>query len=174
MTMIQRYWGSDRFYHHTAPISMNYALREALALVVEEGLEARLRPARANAGALKAGLAAMGIGIADRRRAPLPQLTCVRIPDGIDDLAVRKRLLNDWGIEIGGGLGVVQGQGLADRPDGPRLAAGERDAGPGRAGDLPPRPRRPRRARRGPRGGVGRLPEIEPVLSQSERFRFAP
>ncbi len=63
MAMIQRYWGSDRFYHHTAPISMNYALREALALVVEEGLEARHARHARNAAALKQGLAAMGIGV---------------------------------------------------------------------------------------------------------------
>jgi alanine-glyoxylate transaminase / serine-glyoxylate transaminase / serine-pyruvate transaminase len=110
MAMIQRYWGSDRFYHHTAPISMNYALREALALVVEEGLDARHARHKANAAALKAGLAAMGLGLVTAEGHQLPQLTCVRIPDGIDDLTVRKRLLKDWGIEIGGGLGPMKGQ----------------------------------------------------------------
>ncbi len=110
MGMIQRYWGSDRFYHHTAPISMNYALREALALVVEEGLENRFARHARNADALKAGLAAMGMGVVTVEGHQLPQLTCVRIPDGIDDLAVRKRLLNDWGIEIGGGLGSLKGK----------------------------------------------------------------
>ena len=110
MGMIQRYWGSDRFYHHTAPISMNYALREALALVVEEGLEARFARHLLNAEALKAGLAAMGIGVVTVEGHQLPQLTCIRIPEGIDDLAVRKRLLNDWGIEIGGGLGSLKGK----------------------------------------------------------------
>jgi alanine-glyoxylate transaminase/serine-glyoxylate transaminase/serine-pyruvate transaminase len=110
MSMIQRYWGSDRFYHHTAPISMNYALREALALVVEEGLEARFARHARNADALKAGLAAMGMGVVTAEGHQLPQLTCVRIPDGVDDLAVRKRLLNDWGIEIGGGLGSLKGK----------------------------------------------------------------
>src|SRR3954452_7418793 len=104
MQMIQRYWGSDRFYHHTAPISMNYALREALALVVEEGLEARFERHERNARALKAGLAAMGIGIVTAEGHQLPQLTCARIPDNIDDLTVRRRLLTEWGIEIGGGL----------------------------------------------------------------------
>ncbi len=108
--MIQRYWGSDRVYHHTAPISMNYALREALALVVEEGLEARFARHALNAEALKAGLAAMGMGIVSAEGHQLPQLTCARIPDGIDDLAVRKRLLSDWGIEIGGGLGSLKGK----------------------------------------------------------------
>ncbi len=110
MQMIQRYWGSDRFYHHTAPISMNYALREALALVVEEGLEARHARHKLNSDALKAGLAAMGIGVVTAEGHRLPQLTCARIPDGIDDLVVRKRLLADWGIEIGGGLGAFKGK----------------------------------------------------------------
>ena len=110
MQMLQRYWGSDRFYHHTAPISMNYALREALALVVEEGLDARHARHRLNAQALTAGLAAMGIGYATAEGHRLPQLHCILIPDGIDDLAVRKRLLADWGIEIGGGLGAFKGK----------------------------------------------------------------
>ena len=118
LTMIQRYWGSDRFYHHTAPISMNYALREALALVAEEGLEARIARHAQNGRALHAGLAAMGLSLATAQGHRLPQLTCVKIPDGIDDLTVRRRLLNEWGIEIGGGLGPVQGTGLADRADG--------------------------------------------------------
>jgi alanine-glyoxylate transaminase/serine-glyoxylate transaminase/serine-pyruvate transaminase len=110
MTMIERYWGSDRFYHHTAPISMNYALREALALVVEEGLEARHARHRRNHLALRAGLAAMGIGYVTAEGHILPQLNCVRIPDGVDDVAVRKRLLAEWGVEIGGGLGPLKGQ----------------------------------------------------------------
>src|SRR3954452_16633560 len=91
MTMISRYWGSDRFYHHTAPISMNYALREALALVVEEGLEARFARHRTHHQALKAGLAALGLGYVPAEGHQLPQLNCVRIPEGVDDPAVRKR-----------------------------------------------------------------------------------
>ncbi len=110
MTMISRYWGSDRFYHHTAPISMNYALREALALVVEEGLEARHARHLRNHRALKAGLSAMGISYFTAEGHQLPQLNCIRIPDGVDDAEVRRRLLNEWGIEIGGGLGPVKGK----------------------------------------------------------------
>ncbi len=110
MTMIQQYWGSDRVYHHTAPISMNYALREALALVVEEGLEARHARHALNARALKSGLAAMGVGVVTVEGHQLPQLSCVKIPDGIDDMTVRRRLLKDWGIEIGGGLGSLKGR----------------------------------------------------------------
>jgi alanine-glyoxylate transaminase / serine-glyoxylate transaminase / serine-pyruvate transaminase len=110
LTMIQRYWGSDRFYHHTAPISMNYALREALALVAEEGLENRIARHAQNGRALHAGLAAMGLDLATAEGHRLPQLSCVRIPAGIDDLTVRRRLLKDWGIEVGGGLGPLKGQ----------------------------------------------------------------
>ena len=110
LSMIQRYWGSDRFYHHTAPISMNYALREALAVVAEEGLEARIARHALNGRALHAGLAAMGLSLATVEGHRLPQLTCVKIPDGIDDVTVRRRLLNEWGIEIGGGLGPFKGK----------------------------------------------------------------
>jgi alanine-glyoxylate transaminase / serine-glyoxylate transaminase / serine-pyruvate transaminase len=110
LTMIQRYWGSDRFYHHTAPISMNYALREALALVAEEGLANRITRHALNGRALQAGLEAMGLSLATVPGHRLPQLSCVRIPDGIDDLTVRRRLLTDWGIEVGGGLGPFKGQ----------------------------------------------------------------
>lgn len=110
MTMIMRYWGSDRFYHHTAPINMNYALREALALVVEEGLENRWARHKKNHEALKTGLAALGLSLVPAEGFQLPQLNCVRIPDRIDDLAVRKRLISEWGIEIGGGLGSLKGK----------------------------------------------------------------
>jgi alanine-glyoxylate transaminase / serine-glyoxylate transaminase / serine-pyruvate transaminase len=110
LTMIQNYWGSDRFYHHTAPISMNYALREALAMVALEGLEARIARHALNGRALQAGLAGMDLSLATAEGHRLPQLTCVLIPDGIDDLTVRKRLLRDWGIEIGGGLGPFKGK----------------------------------------------------------------
>ncbi len=110
LTMIQKYWGSDRVYHHTAPISMNYALREALAVVVEEGLEARFARHALNGRALHAGLSAMGLSLVTDPKHRLPQLTCVKIPDGVDDLTVRRRLLRDWGIEVGGGLGPFKGQ----------------------------------------------------------------
>ncbi|WP_152050356.1 pyridoxal-phosphate-dependent aminotransferase family protein [Tautonia marina] len=110
MTMIGRYWGSDRFYHHTAPINMTFALREALALVLEEGLDARFARHALNARALAAGLKAMGIDYVTAEGHRLPQLNCVSIPEGVDDLAVRKRLLNDWNIEIGGGLGDLKGR----------------------------------------------------------------
>jgi alanine-glyoxylate transaminase / serine-glyoxylate transaminase / serine-pyruvate transaminase len=110
LTLIQNYWGSDRAYHHTAPISMNFALREALALVAAEGLENRIARHAQNGQALQAGVAALGLNLATAEGHRLPQLTCILIPDGIDDLTVRKRLLKDWGIEIGGGLGPFKGK----------------------------------------------------------------
>ncbi len=123
MSMVQRYWGEERFYHHTAPITMIYALREALRLVQEEGLEPRFARHLRNHQALKAGLAAMGISYATVEGHQLPQLNAVRIPAGVEDLPVRKRLLSEFGIEIGGGLGDFKGKawriglmGHASRP----------------------------------------------------------
>src|SRR6266850_1525100 len=110
MSMVERYWGDERFYHHTAPISMNYAIREALRLVCEEGLENRFARHAKNHRALKAGLAALGIEYLAAEGHQLPQLNAVKIPAGVDDLAVRKRLLSDFGIEIGGGLGDFKGK----------------------------------------------------------------
>ncbi|HLJ94489.1 MAG TPA: alanine--glyoxylate aminotransferase family protein [Gemmataceae bacterium] len=110
MTMVQRYWGEERFYHHTAPISMVYALREALGLVHEEGLPARWSRHLRNYQALKAGLAAMGISYAASEGQQLPTLNAVRIPAGVDDATTRKRLLAEFGIEIGGGLGDFKGK----------------------------------------------------------------
>ena len=110
LTVIQQYWGSERFYHHTAPISMNFALREALGLLAAEGLEARIARHAQNGRALQAGITAMELSLATAPAHRLPQLTCVLIPEGIEDLAVRKRLLKDWGIEIGGGLGPFKGK----------------------------------------------------------------
>jgi alanine-glyoxylate transaminase/serine-glyoxylate transaminase/serine-pyruvate transaminase len=110
MTMVQRYWGEERFYHHTAPITMIYALREALRLVHEEGLEARWARHMRNHIALKAGLAALRISYAAREGHQLPTLNAVLIPPGADDLTTRKHLLNNYGIEIGGGLGDFKGK----------------------------------------------------------------
>jgi alanine-glyoxylate transaminase/serine-glyoxylate transaminase/serine-pyruvate transaminase len=110
MTMVRNYWGQDRAYHHTAPINMNYALREALALVFEEGLEARWQRHRRNHLALRAGLEAMGLRFAVAEAHRLPMLNAVLIPDGVDDLQARQQLLNDFGIEIGGGLGPLKGK----------------------------------------------------------------
>src|SRR5438309_3992721 len=110
MSMVQRYWNEERFYHHTAPITMIYALREALRLVHEEGLEARWARHARHHGALTAGLAALGIGYAAQEGHQLPMLNAVLIPAPADDLATRKRLLTEFGIEIGGGLGEFKGK----------------------------------------------------------------
>ncbi|MFO0938255.1 MAG: alanine--glyoxylate aminotransferase family protein [Gemmataceae bacterium] len=110
LTTIQSYWGADRAYHHTAPISMVYALREGLRIVLEEGLEARYARHRKNHLALKAGLEAMGLTFTANPAYQLPQLNAIRIPAGADDVACRKQLLTDFGIEIGGGLGEFKGK----------------------------------------------------------------
>lgn len=110
LTMVERYWGGERTYHHTAPISMNYALREALRLVAEEGLEARFARHRANAELLWAGLEELDlppfVPLAHRN----PTLTTCQLGPGVDDMAVRKRLLNEYNIEISGGFGPLKGK----------------------------------------------------------------
>lgn len=110
MNLLANYWGEDRVYHHTAPISMNYALYEALCTVFEEGLEARWARHRRNHELLKTRLAEMGITYTAAEGHQLPTLNAVRVPDGVDDAAVRKVLLQDFGIEIGGGLGAFKGK----------------------------------------------------------------
>jgi alanine-glyoxylate transaminase/serine-glyoxylate transaminase/serine-pyruvate transaminase len=110
MSMVQRYWAEERFYHHTAPITMVYALREALRIVLEEGLESRWTRHARNGQALKAGLAALGLPLASVEGHQLPQLHAARIPAGVDDVATRNRLLAEFGIEIGGGLGEFKGK----------------------------------------------------------------
>ncbi len=109
-TLLASYWSASRFYHHTAPISMIYALHEALALVVEEGIEARIQRHLRNGSALQAGLKAMGLTLHAQEGYRLSTLTSVRIPTGINDLRVRERLLKEFSIEIGGGLGPLKGQ----------------------------------------------------------------
>src|SRR5262249_19843636 len=110
LTTVQKYWGQDRAYHHTAPITMIYALREGLRIMLEEGLEPRWARHRKNHEAIKAGLLAMGLKDTAEPKHQLPQLNAVKIPAGVDDLAVRKRLLEEFGIEVGGGLGDFKGK----------------------------------------------------------------
>ncbi|MBQ38019.1 MAG: alanine--glyoxylate aminotransferase [Gemmatimonadaceae bacterium] len=110
LTLISQYWGESRVYHHTAPISMNYALREALLLVAEEGLETRWARHRHSQAALVRGLEALGLDLVVDEAIRLPALTTVSIPEGIDDARVRSTLLQRFGIEIGGGLGAFQGK----------------------------------------------------------------
>jgi alanine-glyoxylate transaminase/serine-glyoxylate transaminase/serine-pyruvate transaminase len=110
LTMIQKYWGKERTYHHTAPISSNFALYEGLRIVAEEGLEARYDRHRRNAELLWAGLEGMGLELHVAHPNRLPSLTTVRIPQGIDGNAVRQRLLEEYNIEIAGGLGELKGK----------------------------------------------------------------
>lgn len=111
LTHAMIYWGKERTYHHTAPISLNYALREALRIVVEEGLEARWERHRQNHLALIAGLEAMGIEMfvanpADR----MITVNSIKSSDGVDEGKARKQLLEEFNIEIGGGFGPLKGK----------------------------------------------------------------
>jgi alanine-glyoxylate transaminase/serine-glyoxylate transaminase/serine-pyruvate transaminase len=110
MSMVQNYWGPERKYHHTAPINMIYALRESLRIIVEEGLEPRFARHKLNHKALVAGVEAMGLSMLVPEPERLPTLNAVKIPEGVEDLKVRKTLLEDFGIEVGGGLGALAGK----------------------------------------------------------------
>jgi alanine-glyoxylate transaminase/serine-glyoxylate transaminase/serine-pyruvate transaminase len=112
VSMLRKYYtsggGGGRVYHHTAPINMTYALREALAMVLEEGLEERIKRHETSHLRLRAGLQAMGINYIPKQS--LHSLNCIHIPAGADDAGVRRRLLEEYGIEIGGGLGPMAGK----------------------------------------------------------------
>jgi alanine-glyoxylate transaminase/serine-glyoxylate transaminase/serine-pyruvate transaminase len=112
MQLVMGYWGgeSKRSYHHTAPVNALYALHESLVMLQEEGLEAAIARHARNHRALVAGLEAMGLAMAVAPQWRLPQLNAVRIPEGIDDAAVRARLLRDFDLEIGAGLGALAGK----------------------------------------------------------------
>ena len=109
LSMIANYWGSERAYHHTAPINMLYGLHESLRLVLEEGLQQRIERHARNSRALVAGLEAMGLEPRVRAEERLAPLTAVAIPEGVDDAVVRSFLLDQFSIEIGGGLGPMKG-----------------------------------------------------------------
>ncbi|MEO6397449.1 MAG: alanine--glyoxylate aminotransferase family protein [Tepidiformaceae bacterium] len=108
LSLIEAYWDERRAYHHTAPISMVYALHEALALVLDEGLESRWARHEQNGRALQAGFEAMGLVLHAEEGFRLPVLTTVRIPEGVNDLEVRGALLKRNSIEVGGGLGDLR------------------------------------------------------------------
>jgi alanine-glyoxylate transaminase / serine-glyoxylate transaminase / serine-pyruvate transaminase len=109
--LVGNYWSGNRAYHHTAPVNMNYALHEALRLVLEEGLENRFARHKRVHEKLKAGLLAQGFTYASDPEHSLPMLNLVNIPEGIDDeAAMRRRLLDDFNLEIGGGLGKLAGK----------------------------------------------------------------
>lgn len=109
LTTAMNYWGKDRLYHHTPPISLIFALREAMRIVIEEGLEARWERHRVNQHALIAGLEAMGLELLVKKpEERLPTVTAVMIPNGIDDVKVRTQLLDEFNIEIAGGIGALK------------------------------------------------------------------
>jgi alanine-glyoxylate transaminase/serine-glyoxylate transaminase/serine-pyruvate transaminase len=124
ISLIANYWGGDRVYHHTAPINMTYGLHEAARLVLEEGLENCWARHKRNHLALRAGLAELGISYVTQAGHELPELNAVKVPDGVDDAAVRKALLERYNIEIGAGLGAFKGKawriglmGYGSRPE---------------------------------------------------------
>lgn len=110
MNMVRKYWGSERLYHHTAPINMNYALHEALRIILEEGLPARWARHMEHHLALEAGLESLGLRYLADPAYQLPMLNAVATPDGVDEAILRKRLLDEYDIEIGGGLGEYKGK----------------------------------------------------------------
>ncbi|MHC3378718.1 pyridoxal-phosphate-dependent aminotransferase family protein [Haloarcula sp. H-GB5] len=109
ISLLEGYWGDERAYHHTAPITNVYALREALRLVAEEGIEERWDRHLGVAGALKAGVEGMGLEMNAPDDFWLPSLNTVRVPDGVDDGAVIQHLLDEYDLEIASGLGALEG-----------------------------------------------------------------
>ncbi len=111
LTTAMNFWGKDRLYHHTPPVSLIYALREAMRILLEEGLEARWERHRSNQLALIAGCEALGLKMfVENPKDRLVTVTAVKIPAGLDDLKVRDQLLNEFNIEIAGGIGATKGQ----------------------------------------------------------------
>ena len=107
---LESYWNQTRAYHHTSPINMTYALREALRMMMEEGQENRINRHARVAAALRAGAEALGLSLLAEEGHRLNPLTTLSIPQGIEDAKVRRALLNDYDIEIGGGLGEFAGK----------------------------------------------------------------
>lgn len=107
--LIAKYWGPEHVYHHTAPVSMILGLREALRIVLEEGLDDRIARHQLNSAALRAGISALGLDFLVAESFRLDQITAVNIPDGVDDATVRQRLLREQSIEIGKGFGPFDG-----------------------------------------------------------------
>jgi alanine-glyoxylate transaminase / serine-glyoxylate transaminase / serine-pyruvate transaminase len=110
-TLVMGYWGSGkRIYHHTAPINLLYGLHEALAMLQEEGLENAWARHRQNHLALRSGIEAMGLSFLVHESARLPQLNAIVVPEGVDEAVLRSRLLNEYNLEIGAGLGALAGK----------------------------------------------------------------
>ncbi|MDD9945176.1 MAG: alanine--glyoxylate aminotransferase family protein [Myxococcales bacterium] len=111
-TLLLNYWSGERVYHHTAPVNMVYGLREALRVVMQEGLAQVYARHQLHHRALVAGLEAMGLRMLVSPPLRLPQLNTVEVPEGVDDVWLRRTLLDDFNIEIGGGLGAFKGKAL--------------------------------------------------------------
>jgi alanine-glyoxylate transaminase/serine-glyoxylate transaminase/serine-pyruvate transaminase len=110
LTLIANYWGQNRVYHHTAPVNMLYGLYQALLLIFEEGPEAVFQRHKENHLALVEGLKGLGLKMLVDEAYRLPMLNAVSIPEGVDELSVRRRLRDEFKIEIGAGLGPLAGR----------------------------------------------------------------
>ncbi|GCE65316.1 alanine--glyoxylate aminotransferase family protein [cyanobiont of Ornithocercus magnificus] len=110
VSLLNQYWGSERVYHHTAPVNMNFGMREALRLLAEEGLEESWTRHQRNATTLWSGLEHLGLELHAPEHLRLPTLTTVRIPEDVDGKAFNHHLLNKYGFEVGGGLGILAGK----------------------------------------------------------------
>ena len=110
LSLIRKYWSSERVYHHTAPIGLNYGLREALRMVHEEGMANCFERHSRTAALLWDGLEGLGLKLIVPTEYRLPSLTTVQVPEGVDELAVRRQLLQEYNIEIAGGLGAFKGK----------------------------------------------------------------
>ena len=110
LLLLEKYWGEERVYHHTAPASMLYALREGLRMIFEEGLEARFSRHEAIGDTLKMEMERLGFKLFAREGYRLPMLTSASLPAGVEDIPTRKRLLDGYNIEVGGGLGQLKGK----------------------------------------------------------------
>jgi alanine-glyoxylate transaminase / serine-glyoxylate transaminase / serine-pyruvate transaminase len=110
MNLLGKYWGSERVYHHTAPVNLYFGLREALRLLAEEGIENSWQRHQQNVEYLWAGVEDLGLKLHVQKEFRLPTLTTVCIPEGVDGKALSGRLLNEFNIEVGGGLGELAGK----------------------------------------------------------------
>jgi len=137
LNLVMGYWGggAKRAYHHTAPINTLYGLHEALVMLQEEGIENSWQRHKRNHLILRAGIEAMGLQFIVNEQHRLPQLNSVTVPQGIDEAKVRARLLNEFNLEIGAGLGALAGKvwriglmGYASRPNNILTCLGALDA----------------------------------------------
>lgn len=110
LTLLEKYWGKERVYHHTAPASLFYAMREGLKIIFEEGLEERFKRHQTLGDRLKMEMEGLGFKLFAQEGYRLPMLTSVLLPEGMDDAKMRSRLLNEYNIEVGGGLGYLKGK----------------------------------------------------------------